>query len=80
MDGLSVARRLTEEDAPPRTVLTSTDKSLWSQEELHGAGITSFVAKDKLFDADLRGLHPSAALPKPSDRTPTPGGATDLHV
>ncbi|MEV5607477.1 response regulator transcription factor [Streptomyces sp. NPDC052225] len=61
VDGLSVARRLTEEEHPPRIVLTSTDKSAWSAEELHGAGIKSFVAKDKLFDADLRGLfEPSA--------------------
>lgn len=48
--------RLTEEDDPPRIVLTSTDRSLWSQEELESAGIECFVAKDKLFDADLRGM------------------------
>ncbi|CCK24588.1 hypothetical protein BN159_0209 [Streptomyces davaonensis JCM 4913] len=61
LDGLSVARRLTEEDDPPRIVLTSTDKSLWSQEELRRAGIASFVAKDRLFDADLRSLFTRSA-------------------
>ncbi|WP_372346690.1 response regulator transcription factor [Streptomyces sp. KL116D] len=55
-DGLTVARQLTEEQNPPRIVLTSTDKSLWSHEELERAGIESFVAKDRLFDADLRSL------------------------
>lgn len=56
LDGLSVARQLAEEENPPRIVLTSTDKSLWSQEELQRAGIESFVAKDNLFDADLLSL------------------------
>nr|WTC14148.1 response regulator [Streptomyces anthocyanicus] len=56
LDGLTVARRLAEEDHPPRIVLTSTDRSLWSQEELESTGIECFVAKDKLFDADLRGM------------------------
>ncbi|MEU9063005.1 response regulator [Streptomyces sp. NPDC048430] len=56
LDGLSVARQLAEEDNPPRVVLTSTDNLLWTQEELVSAGIESFVTKDKLFDADLRGL------------------------
>ncbi|MFD0317782.1 LytR/AlgR family response regulator transcription factor [Streptomyces flavalbus] len=60
-DGLTVARRLAEEDDPPRIVLTSTDKSFWSPEELERAGIRSFVAKDRLFDADLRGLFAPAA-------------------
>jgi two-component system nitrate/nitrite response regulator NarL len=55
-DGLTVARRLALESDRPRIVLTSTDKSFWSPEELQRAGIESFVAKDKLFDADLRGL------------------------
>ncbi|MGV9454440.1 response regulator [Streptomyces sp. NPDC003635] len=61
LDGLSVARRLAEEDDPPRIVLTSTDKSLWSPEELRPAGIESFVAKDRLFDADLRSLFTRSA-------------------
>ncbi|MYT71734.1 MULTISPECIES: response regulator transcription factor [unclassified Streptomyces] len=60
-DGLAVARQVTEEDNPPRIVLTSTDKSFWSHEELERAGIESFVAKDRLFDADLRGLFGPAA-------------------
>ncbi|MFF4354776.1 response regulator [Streptomyces sp. NPDC001530] len=60
-DGLTVARRLSEESDRPRIVLTSTDKSFWSPEELERAGIESFVAKDKLFDADLRGLFTPAA-------------------
>ncbi|WP_353940370.1 response regulator transcription factor [Streptomyces sp. HUAS MG91] len=61
VDGLSVARQLTREERPPRVVLTSTDKSLWSRQELRGAGIESFVPKDRLVDADLRGLFAPAA-------------------
>ncbi|MET9595448.1 response regulator [Streptomyces sp. NPDC006516] len=61
LDGLSVARQLAEEDDRPRVVLTSTDDLLWSSEELVSAGIESFVAKDRLFDADLRGLFASSA-------------------
>ncbi|MEU5140894.1 response regulator [Streptomyces sp. NPDC021139] len=56
LDGLSVARQLSEETDRPRVVLTSTDKMCWTREELERAGIESFVAKDQLFDADLRGL------------------------
>ncbi|GGU66884.1 response regulator [Streptomyces griseoviridis] len=56
LDGLAVARLLSERERPPRIVLTSTDKSVWSEEELARAGIESFVAKDQLFDADLRAL------------------------
>jgi two-component system nitrate/nitrite response regulator NarL len=56
LDGFSVARRLAEEADRPRVVLTSTDKLCWSAEELERAGIESFIAKDALFDADLRGL------------------------
>ncbi|SEE58543.1 response regulator [Streptomyces sp. TLI_105] len=56
LDGLSVARRLAQEDHPPRIVLTSTDRSLWSREELERAGIECFVAKDELADADLPAL------------------------
>ncbi|MBE8478505.1 response regulator, partial [Streptomyces justiciae] len=55
-DGLTVARRLNEQEDRPKIVLTSTDKSFWSPEELQHAGIESFVAKDKLFDADLKSL------------------------
>ncbi|GGM22712.1 hypothetical protein GCM10010129_78800 [Streptomyces fumigatiscleroticus] len=61
LDGVSLARQLTEEEDRPRIVLTSTDKSFWSQEELGRAGIECFVAKDKLFDADLRGLFAPSA-------------------
>ncbi|MEV7077913.1 response regulator transcription factor [Streptomyces sp. NPDC093516] len=61
VDGLTVARRLSDEENPPRIVLTSTDKSFWSREELELAGVESFVAKDKLFDADLKGLFTPAA-------------------
>ncbi|MEU6292512.1 response regulator transcription factor [Streptomyces sp. NPDC046988] len=61
LDGLSVARRLTEEGDAPRIVLTSTDRSLWAREELDRAGIECFVAKDKLFDTDLRGLFTAPA-------------------
>ncbi|GAB2997158.1 hypothetical protein GCM10023080_073920 [Streptomyces pseudoechinosporeus] len=56
LDGLAVARLLSGEEHPPRVVLTSTDQSFWSAEELERAGIESFVAKDRLFDADLKGL------------------------
>jgi two-component system nitrate/nitrite response regulator NarL len=55
-DGLTVARRLNEQNNRPRIVLTSTDKSFWSPEELQRAGIESFVSKDGLFDADLKNL------------------------
>ncbi|WP_320779290.1 response regulator [Streptomyces sp. CRN 30] len=61
LDGLVVARRLAEEDHSPRVVLTSTDKSLWSKEELDRAGIDFFVAKDRLFDADLRSMFAPAS-------------------
>ncbi|MEV6106478.1 response regulator [Streptomyces sp. NPDC051940] len=61
LDGLAVARLVTEEDHPPRIVLTSTDQSFWSQEELERAGIASFIAKDRLFDADLTGLFDASA-------------------
>lgn len=62
MDGLTVARRLAEEDDRPLVVLTSTDELFWSQEELVSAGIDSFVTKDKLYDADLRGLFTPSPL------------------
>ncbi|WP_236042001.1 response regulator [Streptomyces sp. Y2F8-2] len=76
LDGLTVARQLTREDDPPRIVLTSTDKSFWSQEELRRAGIESFVAKDKLFDADLRGLFaPSVSRRQPRAGAPSPPAA-----
>ncbi len=55
-DGVAVARMLREEEQPPRIVLTSTEQSFWSAEELEQAGIESFIAKDRLFDADLMGI------------------------
>ncbi|MFD0664931.1 response regulator [Thermocatellispora tengchongensis] len=55
-DGLSVARALSREGRPLRIVLTSTDASTWSDEELASAGILRFVAKDRLFDTDLNAL------------------------
>ncbi|MEV0175501.1 response regulator [Streptomyces sp. NPDC050803] len=61
LNGLSLARRLTEEGNRPRIVLTSTDRLFFSQEELEAAGIESFIAKDKLFDADLPGLFAPSA-------------------
>lgn len=54
LDGLAVARMLEGEGRPPRIVLTSTDKSYWSQAELEQAGIESFIAKDRLSEADLK--------------------------
>ncbi|MFE9359859.1 response regulator transcription factor [Streptomyces olivaceoviridis] len=60
-DGVAVARMVRDEDTPPRIVLTSTEQSFWSAEELEEAGIESFIAKDRLFDADLKGIfHPPA--------------------
>ncbi|MCG8965234.1 response regulator [Streptomyces sp. CL12-4] len=56
LDGLAVARLLSGEEHPPRIVLSSTDTSFWSEEELQRAGIEAFIAKDRLFDADLTGL------------------------
>ncbi|MFF5858225.1 response regulator [Streptomyces sp. NPDC012751] len=53
-DGVTVAHMLRAEDQPPRIVLTSTEQSFWSVDELRQAGIESFIAKDRLFDADLK--------------------------
>lgn len=55
-DGMSVARILREGPHPPRVVLTSTDRSPWSGEELSAAGVTAFVPKELLHDTDLAGL------------------------
>ncbi|GGQ98669.1 response regulator [Streptomyces flaveolus] len=61
LDGFTVARRLTAGEERPRVVLTSTDAQVWSREELDRAGVECFVAKDHLFDADLRGLFAPSA-------------------
>ncbi|MDG4782462.1 response regulator [Micromonospora sp. WMMD961] len=58
-DGLTVARALRLTDRPPTVVLTSTDPSPWPAEELTEAAIRSFVAKDRLFDADFDALFSS---------------------
>ncbi|MFF0465579.1 response regulator transcription factor [Streptomyces mexicanus] len=55
-DGAAVARILREEEHAPRIVLTSTEQSFWSADELRQAGIESFIAKDRLFDADLKAI------------------------
>ncbi|MGW1888209.1 LytR/AlgR family response regulator transcription factor [Streptomyces sp. NPDC001970] len=55
-DGMSVARVLREGPHPPRVVLTSTDRSPWSGEELAAAGVEAFVTKDLLYDTDLARL------------------------
>ncbi|GGM14456.1 hypothetical protein GCM10010129_68320 [Streptomyces fumigatiscleroticus] len=55
-DGVAVARMLQQEAQPPLIVLTSTEQSYWSAEELEQAGIEDFIAKDRLFDADLKGI------------------------
>ncbi|MFF0464559.1 response regulator transcription factor [Streptomyces mexicanus] len=55
-DGVAVARMVREEERPPRIVLTSTEQSFWSLDELRQAGIASFIAKDRLFDADLKAI------------------------
>ncbi|MFF7359607.1 response regulator [Streptomyces sp. NPDC008125] len=61
VDGISVARQLTDEGDRPRVVLTSTDKLYLPREELVSAGIEAFVTKDMLFDADLPGLFARSA-------------------
>ncbi|GAA2339473.1 response regulator [Streptomyces kunmingensis] len=70
LDGVALARLLRACVTPPagraasgtpRIVLTSTDESPWSHEQLADAGIDAFVAKDRLVDADLRGLFTPAA-------------------
>lgn len=60
-DGVAVARMLRAVDQPPRIVLTSTEQSFWSADELRQAGIESFIAKDRLFDADLKGIFGATA-------------------
>lgn len=55
-DGLSVARALVRDAQPLRIVMTSTDPSPWSDAELASAGISCFVVKDHLYDADLNSL------------------------
>ncbi|MFJ6728458.1 MULTISPECIES: response regulator [unclassified Streptomyces] len=55
-DGMSVARALGAGQCPPRVVLTSTDRSPWSAEELAAAGVVAFVTKDLLYDTDLAAL------------------------
>ncbi|MER7502414.1 response regulator transcription factor [Nonomuraea pusilla] len=60
-DGLSVARAITGQGHPLRIVMTSTDRWLWSEEELAGTGIVRFVPKDRLFDTDLKALFSATA-------------------
>lgn len=60
-DGVTVARMLRAEEQPPRIVLTSTEQSFWSADELKQAGIECFIAKDRLFDADLKGIFGTTA-------------------
>jgi two-component system nitrate/nitrite response regulator NarL len=60
-DGVAIARILRQEAQPPRILLTSTEQSFWSAEELAQAGIQSFIAKDRLFDADLKGIFGTTA-------------------
>ncbi|MET8769138.1 MULTISPECIES: response regulator [Streptomyces] len=55
-DGVAVARLLRAEEQRPRIVLTSTEQSFWSADELRQAGIETFIAKDRLFDADLKAI------------------------
>ncbi len=59
-DGLAVAAALRDGPRPPRVVvLTSTDRSPWSDEELAASGVRAFITKDLLFDSDLAGLFSS---------------------
>ncbi|MFF0225857.1 response regulator [Streptomyces sp. NPDC004629] len=60
-DGMTVAHMISQEARPPLIVLTSTEQTYWSQEELEQAGIESFIAKDRLFDADLKGIFSTTA-------------------
>lgn len=58
-DGMAVAMALREGPRPPRVILTSTETSPWSEQELAAAGVRAFVPKDLLFDSDLVGLFSS---------------------
>ncbi|MEV4005281.1 response regulator [Actinomadura sp. NPDC049753] len=60
-DGLRVARALKGRPGTPRIVLTSTELVPWADGELAEAGVAGFVAKDRLFDADLTALFAPAA-------------------
>jgi two-component system nitrate/nitrite response regulator NarL len=56
-DGLALAQALREEPGAPRIVLASTDR-VW-EAEARARGV-AFVAKDRLFESDLRELFSSA--------------------
>lgn len=56
-DGLALAQALGEEPGAPRIVLASTDHACEAAAREHGA---AFVAKDRLFESDLRKLFSSA--------------------
>lgn len=70
-DGLSASRAIGLLDQPPRILLTSTESSFASAEELEGCGVCAFVPKDELFAADLVALFSSAGTGAPR----APGGA-----
>jgi CheY-like chemotaxis protein len=53
IDGLALARRLTESDGGLRIVLTSTDSTLVGPTALAGSGAVAFVPKDSLAVTDL---------------------------
>jgi DNA-binding NarL/FixJ family response regulator len=59
-NGICVARTLTAHPDAPTIVLTSSDSSGWTAEDLAACGARAFVLKDQLPRADLRGLFSAA--------------------
>ncbi|MFD4193693.1 MULTISPECIES: response regulator [Amycolatopsis] len=55
-DGLTLAREIHREPAPPAVVLTSTDHHGYPEQTLTGAGVRAFVPKDQLVGTDLAAL------------------------
>jgi hypothetical protein len=56
-NGFALAQALREEPGAPRIVLASTDRAC--EAEARALGV-AFVAKDRLFESDLRELFSSA--------------------
>jgi CheY-like chemotaxis protein len=54
--GTVLARALAQQDRPPRIVLTSTDATAVSPEQIDGCGAVGFVVKDQLATIDLAAL------------------------
>ncbi len=58
--GIAITRALTIHAGAPLIVLTSSDSSSWTAEEIAACGARAFVLKDQLPLADLRGLFSAA--------------------